>query len=424
MVKKIVRQYNASPLNEEDMVKLLTVAHEYSKVKDYIYQRYSGIKSMAKVYHGYTIQQELIHAPFRETVNLPTIYVVLATKEAVGNIKGQWTQVRQQVRKNVNKHPDFDAEQRHYLRYVLTMPLLLAAILNHQKAELPAKFSLNTQKLNNYLCRQIRKAMPEKLQVRSADSFSVSPKSGYRYKNQGIYISTAIPRKRVYVPLTDKNIYNTELRIHLKPQENGLEIYVPIDVQTKPTGNTKIVGLSLGWHNMLVTDEGHTYGADLGKLQQRLAVLSRHHRHTASGAKTVGQKKYLAKRHRLEEQLHSYINHVLNLMLATEQPGVIIMQKMPPPMAGEDNVYRQHSLTLWQRGYIRKRLKLKCELQCIAVQEVHGKDISKICHICGAVGQKTEMIFKCPQCGLEIPYRQNAACNLKQRGMRDKNLSR
>ena len=59
------------------------------------------------------------------------------------------------------------------------MPQVLAAILNRQDE--------SEAKLNNYLCRQVRKAMPDKLMAKDGYSFSVSPKSGYRYKNQGIY---------------------------------------------------------------------------------------------------------------------------------------------------------------------------------------------------------------------------------------------
>ena len=72
LVRKIVRQYNAVPLPDEDFEKLLTVSQEYRKVKNYIYQKYGGVKSLSIVYQGYTIQQEFLHTPFRKTINLPT----------------------------------------------------------------------------------------------------------------------------------------------------------------------------------------------------------------------------------------------------------------------------------------------------------------------------------------------------------------
>ncbi len=374
MVRKIVRQYNALPLPDEDMDKLLTVAQEYRKVKNYIYQRYSGIKNLAKVYQGYTIQQELLHDPFRKTVNLPTIYVVLAINEALGNIKARWTGIRQQVQKNISQHPTLNDEEKHYLRYVLKMPQLLASILNRKAVELPEAFKKDNRTLNNYLCRQVRKSMPARITTRESLCFSIPPKSGYRYKNQGIYISTAIPRKRVFIPLTDKNTYDRELKLILKPSVAGVEIQIPIEVKTKATASTKTIGVTIGWHSMLVTNEGHEYGKDFGKYQQKLAVLTRHQHHIkVQPGSTPGQKKYLSKRYRLEEQLHSYINHVINVMLDTEEPGIIHIPKMPPAQSRDGNKYRNHSLNLWQRGYIRKRLKLKCELRGIEVQEIYGK---------------------------------------------------
>lgn len=374
MVRKILRQYNSEPLSEEDMEKLLTVAREYRKVKNYIYQRYSGVKKMAKVYQGYTIQQELLHSPFRQTVNLPTIYVVLAINEALGNVKARWTTIRQQVQRNVSNHPALTDDERHYLHYVLKMPPLMAAILNHQTVKIPEKFTGDYQAQNNYLCRQVRKVIPEKLVAKETCSFSVSPKSGYRYKNQGIYISTAIPRKRVFIPLTDKNTYDRELKIILKPQASAVEIQIPIEVQPKNNTSSKTIGVTIGWHSMFVTDEGHEYGKDFGKYQQKLAVLTRHQRHINSQAKyRIGNKKYLARRHRLEEQLHSYINHTINLMLDTEAPGIIQIPKAHPATSRDGNAYQIHSLTLWQRGYIRKRLQLKCQLRGIEMQEVRQK---------------------------------------------------
>lgn len=366
LVRKIVRQYNAVSLPDEDFEKLLTVSQEYRKVKNYIYQKYGGVKSLSKVYQGYTIQQEFLHTPFRKTINLPTIYVVLAIGEAVSNIKAQWTDIRQQVQRNVSRHPDFSDEEKHYLRYALKMPQVLAAILNRQDE--------SEARLNNYLCRQVRKAMPDKLKAKDGYSFSVSPKSGYRYKNQGIYISTAIPRKRVFIPLTDKNTYDREIKVILKPQTAAVEIQIPVEVKPKVTASKRNIGITIGWHSMFTTVDGHEYGKDFGKYQQKLAVLIRHQRHIASQpGSTPGQKKYLAKRHRLEEQLHSYINHVINIMLDAEAPGIICIPKMPPATSRDGNKYRNHSLTLWQRGYIRKRLLLKCQLRGIEVQEVYGK---------------------------------------------------
>ena len=38
------------------MKKLQEIAGDYRTVKNYVYQRYGGIKSLSKIYPGYTVQ--------------------------------------------------------------------------------------------------------------------------------------------------------------------------------------------------------------------------------------------------------------------------------------------------------------------------------------------------------------------------------
>ncbi|WP_288175370.1 hypothetical protein [Sporofaciens musculi] len=47
---KTVHQYNKNPVSEGDMQKLLNIAEDYRKVKNYVYSRYGGIGSLAKIY--------------------------------------------------------------------------------------------------------------------------------------------------------------------------------------------------------------------------------------------------------------------------------------------------------------------------------------------------------------------------------------
>ena len=47
---KIVRQYNSAPVSREDMEKLQEIAEDFASVKNYVFQRYGGIKSLSKIY--------------------------------------------------------------------------------------------------------------------------------------------------------------------------------------------------------------------------------------------------------------------------------------------------------------------------------------------------------------------------------------
>ncbi len=68
---KTVRQYNSEPISETDMKKLQEIAKDYSTVKNYVYQRYGGIKSLPKIYPGYTVQNEMTASGLRTTLGLP-----------------------------------------------------------------------------------------------------------------------------------------------------------------------------------------------------------------------------------------------------------------------------------------------------------------------------------------------------------------
>ena len=56
---KTVHQYSKERVSDEDMKKLLDVADDYRKVKNYVYTRFGGIGSLSKIYPGYTVQNEM-----------------------------------------------------------------------------------------------------------------------------------------------------------------------------------------------------------------------------------------------------------------------------------------------------------------------------------------------------------------------------
>ena len=90
-VCKTVCQYNREPLSDTDMQKLTDIAGDYRTVKNYVYQRYSGIASLPKIYPGYTVQNEMTASGLRGELGIPSVYFYLAVFDALGDIKSQWT---------------------------------------------------------------------------------------------------------------------------------------------------------------------------------------------------------------------------------------------------------------------------------------------------------------------------------------------
>ena len=172
---------------------------------------------------------------------------------------------------------------------------------------------------------------------------------------------------------------------------------------------------------MMTTDEGHQYGEELGRYQSEYSdwIREQTSSYRRNKGDNPGRKKYHGKKRRLEEQLHSYINHELNRFLLEEKPETVYIVKLPKPRAGGANKKINHSLAQWQRGYIRKRLTQKCAEQSVEIVEVLGKDISNECSVCGAIGTKSEGMFRCPECGYQEEEKKNTARNVKKRGRGD-----
>lgn len=423
---KTIHQYNKEPVSKEDMLKLQEIAKDYKTVKNYVYSRYGGIGSLSKIYPGYTVQNEMTKSGLRAALAMPSVYFYLAVFDALGDIKSQWTRTKSRILKLIGVNQNLTEEEKHYLRFLLKVSNAFEAVLNQKpislQREIQEKYNellihIDAEKMNRYLCRQVRK-YHVKEHTDKASGFSVAERA-YRYADSGIYISTKEKRKRIFISLTDQNQYHSQLYIRLYPENNNIEIKVPVNVRVHRFADySEQVGLSLGFHTMLTTDQGHHYGEALGKYQTEYADWMREQtgKYNRNRAGSSGRKKYNAKKSRLQEQLHSYINQELNRFLRTEKPETIYIAKLPKSQAGGVNKKINYSVTLWQRGYIRRRLTQKCRERSIEIVEVFGKNISNECSCCGAAGKKANGAFICSVCGYCADEKTNTACNVKNRG--------
>ena len=395
---KTVHQYNKEPILAEDMEKLLEIARDYRKVKNYVYERFGGIGSLTKIYPGYTVQNEMTKDGLRKRLEMPSVYFYLAMFDALGDIKCQWAKTKSIVLKHVGQNEGFTEEEKHYLRFLLKVSNAFEAVLNGKPIELKRELQeqhdllaekINVKKLQNYLCRQVRKHHL-KLHTDVEEGFFIAERA-YRYADHGIYISVKQKRKRIFITLTDNNQYTSQLYIKLLPDQGRIEIKVPIYVTVhEHVDYTNYVGVAVGMYTMFTTDEGHRYGEELGNYQIEYADWLRKQTGSYMHNKedNPGRKKYRSRKKRYEEQLHNYINRELNRFLRIEKPQVIYMPKFPKPQSGGANKRANHYNTLWQRGYIRDRMTQKCKEQSVEIVEVIGKDIGFECSQCGNTGRK------------------------------------
>lgn len=430
-VVKIVSQYNAEPLAKEDMDRLLEVAKDYCAVKNEVFDRYSGIRSLGKLYPGYTVQNEMTQSGFRQRLDMPAVYFYLAIFDALGEIKSEWTRLKKQIRHNLNRNESFCAEDKHYLRFVLKSDSLLEAVLNGREEEFAGDFfksyealreKVDAKKLNSYLCRQVRRNH-RTLRSREADGFAAAERA-YRYADHGIYISTKKKRSRVFVPLTDNNCYKRQIYVKLHPQECDLEIRIPVDVKVnRHEDYTNEVGIALGMETMLTTDQGHVYGKQLGEKQTLYTEWIRQQNQAHRQNPDKGRKKYALRKNRYTEVIHSYINQELNLFLTREKPKTIYMTKLPAPSRHGGSKAVNGAVSMWQRGFIRDRLRQKCAEHAVQLVEVLGKDISRTCSRCGKEGKKRAGQFTCDSCGFCADEKKNTAANARKRGQDGQRLN-
>ncbi len=446
---KAVHQYSNEKISGEDMERLLDLAKSCMVVCNYVYQRYGGIKSLSKLYPGYTVQNEMTASGLREKLNLPTVYFYPAVFNALREIKTQWAHVKRNIYVAINENDRFTPEEKHYLRFVIKVGGCFENIVKGKPVQVPEEMAQKYESvvsglqgnqkehignLNRYLCRQVRKKLC-KMHTEKFLYFSVWER-GYRYgesKDQkghdchGIFLTTKERRKRIFIPLTDTNQYSGMLDIKLKPEKGSIEIIASVFSDIREHKDyTNEIGISLGLWDMITTSTGHIYGSEFGRMQKEIydyRVCERRAYGKESGAPP--RKKYIARREKMEETLKNYINREINRMFAEEKPAKLYMAKLPQHPGGGNARYL---LRVWKKGYVTERLKWKCRQNGIEIVEVLGNGLSTECSVCGAYceirGQNRYEDFKCKNCGYEEDRKINAAKNALNRGKTGRQLNK
>lgn len=449
---KSVHQYNSQKISNEDMNRLLDIAYDCRTVSNYVYQRYGGIKSLYKIYPGYTVQNEMTACGLREELNLPTVYFYPAVFNALREIKTQWAHVKRKIYAAINENERFTPEDKHYLRFAVKVDGCFQNILNGKPVAVPEEMMPKYESiisnlqgdcrermrnLNRYLCRQVRKKLC-KLHTEKFLYFSVWER-GYRYGGSGkghdktcygIFLTTKEHRKRIFIPLTDCNQHNGTLDMKLKPEKSGIEIIASLFVKIKKHEDyINEIGISLGLWDMITTNTGNVYGSKFGEMQKAISDITVSEWRTYGKENNFGRKKYLTRRERLEASLKNYINMEINRMFEAEKPKKIYMAKLPrnPGMKkGESG--NSYLLRTWKKGYVTQRLQWKCMQNAIEIIEVLGNGLSRECSACGAIcetrAENEYEKFKCFHCGYEEDRKVNAAKNVVNRGKTGRQLNK
>ena len=435
ILTKTVCHYS-QPLTKETAEFLEGIAEDYAKVKNYVYGRYSGIRSMNRLVPAYDVLTEMRHCGLRAELELPTAYYELAAAEAVKDIRGMWGMLKNNLRDIITAKESLTADDRAYLRTVLKINSVFAAILNRQEYEKPRKvegLQVNESRLNNLLCRLVRRFLKTP-RIGKSTGFKVTP-NGYKCKDKALYLVSRKPRKRVCIPLTEDIASDRQLYITLRG--NRAAIAVPVDMEVKKSETAEAVLYAhIGYKDMLTLSSGHVYGRDLNKLvtpeterldrknRERGKLMKACIRNLQEGrlkkaeaiqVNNLGKAKYLRAKQREREKTQNYINAELNRLIVAEKPARIVITK---PVSKKRR--KHYSPALNRRmarsfsGYIRERLTYKCRLHGIELEQISSKGTALICSQCGEEGKRDQYDFICETCGLHLPAALNSARNIEK----------
>jgi len=438
-IPKCVKQHSFE-LDPEVLEELEIISDRYNSVKNYIYSRYSGIKSLLLIQNARkNIRDIWTKDNFAEQWKLPARYWKMALEEAVANIKTEWSNIKLKTKRAVYQNENLTEDERYFILYVLKADKLLYAILNRESFDEPKKLmelEIREKYIFNLICRYIRKYKGDVPYTKSrtfsldADMYNYKTEDGVLYIN----IMGLKRRNRLKVKLRDHNIHKGNVKIVLR--DNSLEVHkLKYVKQKKATNKEKVVGIDKGYRTLINTSEGNQYGEKLNEMlseeterlnkinkeRNKFYALYRRYKEQGKTKKAedilqnnLGKKKYNKKKKQHDNKVKSYINCELNKFIDKEKPSEIVMEDLT--FVSWKNIFPKHikrKLSRWIKGYIHERLNYKADLIGAMTTIVNPAYTSKVCSGCGKFGNREGDLFKC-ECG-EYHADINAAINIKKR---------
>jgi len=437
-MKKAVRQYSK---HISDFKEIETIALRYKNVRNYVYSRYSGVNSlhMLKNYKK-QIRDVWVKSKFAKQWGLLDRYWKLALDEAIANIKSEWSNTKNRIKKAVRENDNLTEDEKYFIYYVLKSDEILHKILSRTVFALPKKLEkliIRSKYIFNLISRYVRRYKNIPYSHR-ASSFQIDADMyEYKMENGNPFLEFASLRKmkRLRVELTDKSVRSGNLRIVLK--NNYIEVHSTVDIKQKQLWNSvNTVGIDKGYKNLFAASSDNFYGCNLNEMlseeTERLneknkkrnkiwaQVQSLKEAGDTKKAEVIiknnfGKKKYINHKNRHDEKVKSYINQQINLFIRNELPSEIVSEELS--FVSWDDRYPKHvkrKLSRWIKGYIRERLEYKCHIHNISYTLVNAAYTSQTCHKCGHFGKRKNDAFVCKNCG-KMHADTNASKNILKR---------
>lgn len=235
------------------------------------------------------------------------------------------------------------------------------------------------------------------------------------------------PGKRICLRLKGKSkIRGTLQLIRDTAGTYSLRVYVPQQCEEKRKTGT-VIGIDLGYTEMMATSEQELLGTDLGKYfsaiadkrgknsegRNRMHSLFRHllkksGKDNLAKAERIrkhnlGRKKQRARYIRDIGVIKTIVNRELNLLFTrkTNPIKTIVVEDLSARMKVHLGKKWNRRLSGWMRGYLQERIRYKAKKHGIEVSEVNPAHSSRECPRCHCTNKKNRQgdVFKCSHCG-------------------------
>lgn len=443
MPLKTVRQHSR-PLDAQTMQTLTDMAVAYRSVKNYVYSRYSGIRSIVLVNHKGRCRREIRdewsakHTNFASQWPLPARIRNLAIEDALGGIRSEYSNTMRRLKLAIKASETLDEDTKTALLETVRHDRLVQQVLVERRLGRPKKTAslvVDEHHAVNWLCRRYRRLRGH---VPHTDSLYFRVDGclySYTHGEDGNSVMGAASMRRgqrLTLPLTDRLEHRGILRVVVEPATSTVEIQSTLNVSAKPLGadGKNVIGIDKGVTDLLMCSTGNAYGhpgtlmaresdRQTAKLKRRNRVWRQAKRCEQAGdmakaerirRNNMGRAKWTRQTCKAKARITSDMNHAIRLMLHSEKPSAIVLEQLNfQNMKRELPKNVRRKLAYWMKGVLDDRLEYVASLYGVDVVHVNAAYTSQQCAQCKCLGERTGKRFSCPHCGHKDDADRNAS---------------
>ena len=439
-------------IQQNNSDELAFIGNIQKNIKNYIWDRYGSISSIAKQ-SGWTLRDEMLKQDLLSK-KIVTNLSRVAVEKSVGTIKSNWSNAKNKIKIAIKQNKNLTNEDRHYLRLCLKYNPVLQDILTYKKVDYNSGYfrnlNIDVHRLNNLLRRYVRRYYTKSCTNKNN---IILTSNLYKYNNQTkeFRLSGRYKYSRIITALVG-NVPNIKGTVELVKNKltNQYYLHLPLERKIKPkvfSRNSQVVGLDVGISDLFTLSNGNVYGANSAELfykfsdslaqpnknklwkykhslEQKLEIEQDENKKMILQQKitnlinhNLGNKKKQKRNNRYKSTIYSHINHELNKMIETEDICELIRENLTWVSKKKKRTSKKqsHRFATWTKGTLMERLSIKLEEHNIKETIVNPAYTSQVCSYCDRLGKRNGKLFTCTHCDKTIDADYNASVNIKKR---------